>query len=674
MKRKTTTSREITLNSQKKEENDAITRSSTYDYELFTKTCSELRDKLQQIKRLKESNASQADINAIKQEVCMLFLDLKKLNRLDKLRCKNARDLVFDTKSKVDIKHLQQQNLLYEVMYLQKEISKCLEFKSKHEEIDLISIEKFYKEAPEEVSKLDETLNDSHKLQLARLEWELIDRKNLAKSLEEKTKIKEKITQEIVAERQCLENLKPMLKTVVEATQPLHQQLNLPLQSTDIRHANAEYLPRALYIIYVNACAAKEACDLKLNVEIEGNVDEAKNLQEDISIEDEEANDSDAEEGRRTKRHRKSMSDKKDAALKKLISSHPLNVILTFQNDETNSQLRVEFYYMLMLKIITVKTKVILANESKHVDILDKSILDYLYPEDNGKTSPNPGNAFSLQLFGFNDLQFLNEKIGFAYKWAQKLGGLHFLCKSDSQTSNVEFKTDEVVSNMDRALRDINARFYSRILLDQQFCDLEKGMVSLPPTLMQTCFSKISCAVKEWIPITEEEFSKHPCYEELTSMNVIDENSLLYKLVIERGSGTKLKAGKGIDVVVSTAQLKANVAISYNYPSKAPIFLLTLNWQSERTSKSNLPLRELEQLINVSCVEEIDESERKRVLLFQVYNLCVGFDVLLETDDISSGVEGPLEFPKGRIFARLTSGRDHSKPFRYSHEHGFFTN
>lgn len=37
--------------------------------------------------------------------------------------------LVFQAKQKVDAYHLQLQNLLYEVMHLQKEITKCLEFK-----------------------------------------------------------------------------------------------------------------------------------------------------------------------------------------------------------------------------------------------------------------------------------------------------------------------------------------------------------------------------------------------------------------------------------------------------------------------------------------------------------------------------------------------------------------
>lgn len=35
-------------------------------------------------------------------------------------------------KQRVDVLHLQLQNLLYEVLHLQKEISKCLEFKLVH--------------------------------------------------------------------------------------------------------------------------------------------------------------------------------------------------------------------------------------------------------------------------------------------------------------------------------------------------------------------------------------------------------------------------------------------------------------------------------------------------------------------------------------------------------------
>ncbi len=69
------------------------------------------------------------------------MLTLKKLNRLDKMRLKASRDSTNEAKLNVDALHLQLQNLLYEVMHLQKEINKCQQFKSKDEEIDLIPVE-----------------------------------------------------------------------------------------------------------------------------------------------------------------------------------------------------------------------------------------------------------------------------------------------------------------------------------------------------------------------------------------------------------------------------------------------------------------------------------------------------------------------------------------------------
>lgn len=45
------------------------------------------------------------------------------------LSCSIPALAVFQAKQKIDAYHLQLQNLLYEVMHLQKEITKCLEFK-----------------------------------------------------------------------------------------------------------------------------------------------------------------------------------------------------------------------------------------------------------------------------------------------------------------------------------------------------------------------------------------------------------------------------------------------------------------------------------------------------------------------------------------------------------------
>lgn len=49
--------------------------------------------------------------------------------------------------------------------------------RSKHEEIDLVPEEEFYQEAPPDISRPNLTKTDSHQLTLARLDWELEQRK-----------------------------------------------------------------------------------------------------------------------------------------------------------------------------------------------------------------------------------------------------------------------------------------------------------------------------------------------------------------------------------------------------------------------------------------------------------------------------------------------------------------
>ena len=46
--------------------------------------------------QLSNHRLSQARIDTLKKEVCMLLLDLKKLNRVDKIRCRNIRDKVYE--------------------------------------------------------------------------------------------------------------------------------------------------------------------------------------------------------------------------------------------------------------------------------------------------------------------------------------------------------------------------------------------------------------------------------------------------------------------------------------------------------------------------------------------------------------------------------------------------
>lgn len=86
-------------------------------------------------------------------EASLHLVALKKLNRLEKVRTRAGRDALNKEKQRVDSTHLLLQNLLYEADHLNKEVTKCLKFKSKDEEIELVSLDDFYKEAPEQVTR-----------------------------------------------------------------------------------------------------------------------------------------------------------------------------------------------------------------------------------------------------------------------------------------------------------------------------------------------------------------------------------------------------------------------------------------------------------------------------------------------------------------------------------------
>uniref|UniRef100_A0A5F8GF61 THO complex 5 n=1 Tax=Monodelphis domestica TaxID=13616 RepID=A0A5F8GF61_MONDO len=274
------------------EEAEVDIRDPNKDYDLYRFTCHELQRLMAEIQELKSrgSRDSASEIEERRIQSCVHFMTLKKLNRLAHIRLKKGRDQTHEAKQKVDAYHLQLQNLLYEVMHLQKEITKCLEFKSKHEEIELVSMEEFYREAPPEISKCEITMGDPHQQTLARLDWELEQRKRLAEKYKECLASKEKILKEIEVKKEYLSSLQPRLSSIMQASLPVQEYLFMPFDQAHKQYETARHLPPPLYVLFVQASAYGQACaymkpssqpprqDKKLSVAIEGNVEEAKAL------------------------------------------------------------------------------------------------------------------------------------------------------------------------------------------------------------------------------------------------------------------------------------------------------------------------------------------------------------------------------------------------------------
>lgn len=91
------------------------------------------------------------------------------------MKVNKCRVQTHEEKLKIDEHHLELQNLLYEISHLKKEINTCLEFRSVDETVSLVSVEEFLRSASMETNQ-DEIVNNDHKLKLARLDWELMER------------------------------------------------------------------------------------------------------------------------------------------------------------------------------------------------------------------------------------------------------------------------------------------------------------------------------------------------------------------------------------------------------------------------------------------------------------------------------------------------------------------
>lgn len=213
------------------EEQEAKLRPAEKDSELFHEVCTDLRGLFSEIFELKRQQAAgattttavAAESTAIRRELTEKRIDgshafvvLKKLNRLDKIRLRSGRDALHREKLSVDSNRLQLQNLLYEAEHLRKEVQRCFQFKSQDEEIELVSEEEFYATAPPSIARPDITGADEHSRRLARLEWELQQRKELAVLCKELQKQKEMAAQHIESKTDRLDSLAPRLDALLK--------------------------------------------------------------------------------------------------------------------------------------------------------------------------------------------------------------------------------------------------------------------------------------------------------------------------------------------------------------------------------------------------------------------------------------------------------------------------
>nr|XP_032823889.1 THO complex subunit 5 homolog isoform X5 [Petromyzon marinus] len=644
------------------DEADVETREPEADELLYADTCRELQRLMGEVDELKSQGMrhNAPEIEERKTQVCIHFMTLKKLNRLAHIRCKKGRDATYENKQKVDALHLQLQNLRYEVMHLQKEITKCLEFKSKHEEIELVSVEEFYRDAPPEISKEEITRKEPHLQTLARLDWELEQRKRLTEQYSESIGSKDKIAKDIEVKREHLNNLYPQLNAVLQATVPLQECLAMPFDQTHKQADVARHLPAPLYVLFVQASAYAQACDKRLCVSVEGDVDEAKALAKQTEESPDDESDSDQEEeAPQTKRRRATLGVKLEDKRKQLLRRHPLCVALDISCKANKSTLHLQFRYLPALHVVTVKARVGASEQPSSIsggDLLTPdSLLTCLYPGDHGNDSPNPANRFHLQRLGMESLGSYVQEVGRPYVWVQWLAGLHFPAQPTEQSVSAQSVLS--ASHMETTVRLLRMRLLGRLALQRQFAALEHCILPVSAESQPLFPAKMVSRLMQWTASTYDEYKVLPYTRPVVEAGLAQESDLYFSALIERG----------------TAKLRVAVLLSPSFPSPAPILSLCLSWNGERSSQTDDNIRAIESEVCVHAGELMGPKPGYELLTNQLARICACLDVYLETWSPDVSVEGPREFPRDKMCLRLSRGPNRLKPFKYNPRQGFFT-
>jgi len=625
----------------------------------FRQTCQSIAGVVTEINTMKkeENEEGHPGIPDKRTNAMLLTTGLKKLNRLTQIRGRNARESTIEVKAKVDGMHLALQNLHYEILRMRKEIEKCMNFSSKDEEIDLVSVDKFYQEAPPEVSKPDATKKDPHKQMLARLAWELKTRKELAVKKAEFLEGKKKIQLEIDEKSDYLVNLKPRLDQIIRASLPVQEFMGMPIEAERLIFEKAQFLPRSLYVLYVQAKAFKDACDNGMTVGIEGDITEAKseliseNVKEDLSDDSDTETHETGEEGQK-RGSRMTRSEKQqqhnEARQKRLFETHPLTVVIQISR-ANQYDLHMKFSHLPVLRITAVSVKIELNHELQVFSfnsLLEPSVIlrDLLSP-DTGKASPNPTNKYQLNKLGVTDFSTHMTPIGVPYYWVQWICGMNYL--PDEEIQSLIPNSALSIKHFQSVVQTITSRLDARLSLVKQLQLLEQ--LTIPPpknkNLVELNPPKIVSMLTAWKFAPFEECSNFPTFSELLADGMVSEGCLAYLATFTREES-----------------LTSLIILHENYPARPPLILLSMDDGTPEVDKLS-KLFCLEREINAYAEDLMAQDDKNMILSNMLRKLQICFDMFVET--------GEQHYAKEKLYMRKTSGRDRNRPYKY-HKDGYF--
>ncbi|KAM1247028.1 hypothetical protein ACFX2J_043031 [Malus domestica] len=386
-------------------------------YEMLQESKSSVEDIVAKMIAIKKEAKPKSELRKLVTQMFLNFVTLRQANRSILLEEDRVKAETESAKAPVDLTTLQLHNLMYEKSHYVKAIKACKDFKSKYPDIELLPEEEFFRDAPANIKEPMLSNDASHDIMLKRLNFELHQRKELCKH-HEKLEIHKKGLLETIANR------KKFLSSLPSHLKSLKKKLK--------QHHSAELLPPALYVVYSQFMAQKEAFDEQIELDVVGSVKDAQAFTHQQANKDtgvatnvetsrvDDAPDED-DDGQRRRKRPKRVPVKQNLEQSGLYQVHPLKIILHIYDDEVSDPksaklITLKFEFLLKLNVVCVGI------EGSH-DAAENNILCNLFPDDTGLELPHQSTKL---LVGYVPA-FDEKRISRPYKWAQHLAGIDFL-------------------------------------------------------------------------------------------------------------------------------------------------------------------------------------------------------------------------------------------------------
>ncbi|XP_067933628.1 THO complex subunit 5 homolog A-like [Watersipora subatra] len=633
-------------------------RNQTEDLKTFKEMVKAIMMSLSKIRELKQKKNSTAlaEISEQRTFTSLLIAKLRKLNRLSHLTAAKGKEMTSKKRSKNDEYHLQLENLQYEVSHLKREINKCLEFRSRDEELTLVSLDEFYSKAPEDISRPEVTRSDGHEQRKSRLQWEMEQRKQLSKQLEESRELIGKSQAEIESRERQMDSLVPKLGKILEATRPVQEFLGMPFEHQREQHQLARYLPQPLYLLH-RYLYSVETHGMKgtVKVLIGGDVDAAKSLLFQSSTRDADS-ESDEDEGHAVLKHRQRMNIEDENSESSVLKKHPLQVSVEVSCTRTGSKypcteikVLLSFSYLTNLNIVTVTGSLIgqmasMSTPSGDLMQLD-GILSCIQAGDKGDIAPTPFSQYQLDKLSPSNFAHYQAKVGKAYKWAQDIAGLSM------PDTNV---TEPKLASLASILKKIKKMVLERAELLHQITDLERCNLAVPFMKTEVIPKSLPLtALYHWSAVSYKDICLLPQAQSYIQGGVVNSDCLICL----------------VKLACDSLNVQAHVIISRGYPSVRPILIIRLEHQSLGTlTHLNSPdVKAMESELNIGKMDKTAGIPNQ--LNLQIVRLGWCCDVFVAANALMGPQQRKIEV---KFMPNYRKGKDRQLPFTYNADNGFF--